>query len=495
MEQWAKIRRRVLNEGESKRQILRETGMHWLTLEKILTYSCPPGYRESKPRPKPKIGQYLVRIAEIIESDKSMKKKYRHTAKRIYERLVEEGYQGRYTQVKEAVREIKRVGREVYIPLVHDPGEAQVDYFEALAKMRGVLRKVAVFAMALPYSDAFFLMAFERECTESFWEGHVRAFEFFGGVPHKIAYDNLKIAVKAIVGSERSLTDGFLRLASHYLFDYHFCRVRRANEKGVVENTVKYARCNFMVPVPDVSGFAELNERLLDHCRSDLSRRLRGRGAPKELLLADDQAAFLPLPEGLFDACVMRNARSNSLSLVRFKDNDYSIPVKYAYHDIVVKGYVDRVEICRGPDVIAIHERIWDKEKISYDPRHYLQLLERKPGALDYARPLKELQLPECFDVLRRRLESGNDGKGTREYIGVLRLLEKHSVKRLASAIEKALGFGAPSRDVIGMYLYPDQPTELGTFILDGRPQLKGVTVGDPDLSGYADLLPGEDRP
>ena len=492
MEHWANIRRRVLNGEVSKRQILRETGMHWLTLEKILSNSSPPGYRQAEARPKTKIGPYLNWIKQIIEADKSAHRKHRHTAKKVFERLLDEqGYQGKYTQVKEAVREIKKTSREVFMPLSHEPGEAQVDFFEALVKMRGVLRKVAVFVMALPFSDAFFLMAFERECTEVFWEGHVRAFEFFGGVPYRITYDNLGLAVKAITGVERSLTDGFLQLASHY----HFCRAYRPNEKGVVENTAKYARCNFMVPILEVADFPELNELLRQHCVRDLSRRLRGRGAPKEVLLKDDQAAFLPLPDGVFDACRKSNTSSNSLSLARFDSNDYSVPVMYAFHDILVKGYVDRVVVYRGPDVIAQHPRIWGKEQVSYDPRHYLQLLERKPGALDHARPLQELELPDCFEVLRRRLEKEAATKGTREYISVLRLLEKHSVKRLAMAVDKALGAGAPSQAVIRMYLYPDQPTEPGTFVLDGRPHLRGVVVGEPNLSGYADLLAGGELP
>jgi transposase len=209
-------------------------------------------------RPRPKIGPYLEQIAQIIEEDKALPKKQRHTAKRIYERIKEMGYEGKYTQVKEAVREIRRLRREVFVPLIHHPGEAQVDFGYALVKVSGVLRKVAFFVMVLPHSDTFFVMAFERECTESYWEGHVRAFEFFGGVAQRISYDNSKVLVAKIVGPhERKLTDGFLKLQSHYLFREHFCRVRRPNEKGVVEGVVKFARLNFFVPVPGRSGSLE----------------------------------------------------------------------------------------------------------------------------------------------------------------------------------------------------------------------------------------------
>ena len=182
MEKWTRIRLLKYHEGLSKREIIRRERIHWDTLNKALTHSEPPGYQMKAPRPKPKNGPYLECIEQIIKRDKSYPKKQRHTAKRIFERIKEMGYTGGYTQVKEAVREIKRLKQEVFMPLIHRPGEAQVDFGYALVKMSGQLRKVAFFVMALPYSDAFFLMAFERECTESYWEGHARAFEFFDGV-------------------------------------------------------------------------------------------------------------------------------------------------------------------------------------------------------------------------------------------------------------------------------------------------------------------------
>ena len=490
MQQWAEIRRRVLQGGVSKRQILRETGMHWTTLEKILAHSQPPGYRMQRIRRKGKLGPYVDFIRRILAEDQQMPRKQRHTAKRIFERLRGEGYQGGYSVVKEAVSEIQRTSSEVYMPLVHRPGDAQVDYFHALAKLGGVLRKVAIFLMALPYSDAFFMMCVPRECTESFWEGHVRAFAFFGGVPDRISYDNSKIAVRRIIGvHRRQLTAGFLQLASHYLFDHHFCTVQRGNEKGVVEGTGGYARRNFLVPVPELADYDALNAHLLECCRGDLRRQLRGQRAAKGELLKEDQAAFLPLPAAPFDACRKQATRGNSLSLVRFDDNDYSIPVYWAHHEVTVKGYWDRVEICRGPEPVATHQRCWGKGETVYEPRHYLPLLERKPGALDHGRPLQTLELPECFALLRRRLESEHGHQGTRDYITVLRLLEKHSTRRVATAIEKALVTGAPSSDVVAMYLYPDERTEPGTFVLAGRPQLRAVQIALPRPGAYGDLL------
>jgi transposase len=491
MRQWADIRRRVLVEGVSKRQILRETGMHWRTLEKVLANPEPPGYRAKAPRGKPKLGPYLDRISQILDEDKSCPRKQRHTAKRIFERLKADGYQGGYTAVKKVVRDLKRVRREAFVPLIHRPGEAQVDFGYALANVAGRLQKVAFFVMALPHSDALFVQAFERECTETFWEGHVRGFASFGGVPRRITYDNSRVMVARIVGPrQRQLTRGFLQLKSHYLFDHHFCLVRRPNEKGVVEGTVKYARLNFFVPVPQIRDLDELNAHLASRCREDQKRRVRGSAATKEVLLGEDRAAFVPLPAAPFDACVMRSTAADSLSLVRFDDNDYSVPVRYAHHPVVVRAYVDRVVLSHKGELVAEHRRRWGREGVSFDPVHYLALLERKPGALDHARPLEGWELPECFAVLRRRLEAERDGEGTREFIRVLRLLEKQSLDRLTAAVEQGLRVRAHTRDAIAQFLLPREDWRATTFSLDGREHLRRVVVRATEVSAYRDLLP-----
>jgi len=495
MEWWTKIRLEVLRGETSKRAILHRESIHWETLKKILQYPEPPGYRSKKPRQKPKLGCYLERIAQIIEDDKAVSKKQRHTSKRIYERLKAEGYQGGSTQVKEAVREIKRVNQEVFMPLVHRAGEAQVDFGFAVAKVGGVLRKIAFFVMVLPHSDAFFVMSFERECTETYWEGHVRAFEFFGGVPNRISYDNSKVLVSKVLGScERKLTDGFLKLQSHYLFREHFCRVRRANEKGVVEGVVKFARLNFLVPVPQVRDLEELNLKLAEACREDLKRRLRGKSATKAQLLTEDREAFLPHSAGEFDPCRKLPTRANSLSLARFDRNDYSVPVVYAHHEILVKGYVDRVVLVHKHCVVAEHRRSWGKEGVFFNYLHYLPLLERKPGAIDHARPMAELNLPGCFDVLRRRLENEQqkEGDGTREFIRVLRLLEDYPMSRLEGAVEKGLAMRVHSRDAIVQFLSPRPCLQRSTFLLDGQKHFRRVQVDGPNLSAYRALLSGE---
>jgi transposase len=494
MEQWAEIRRRVLTNEISKREACRQYDIHWLTLQKILAHEEPPGYRRVQPARRPKIDPVLPLIQAILDADTTAPKKQRHTAHRIWQRLRDEhGFTGGYTIVKDAVRELKAGRQEVFLPLSHPPGEAQVDFGFADVVVRGATTQVAVFVLSLPYSDAVYCQAFPRECTEVFLEGHARAFAFLGGVPRRIAYDNTKTAVAKITGSrERQVTREFQRLQSHYLFAPHFCLVRRPNEKGHVERLLDYARSNFLVPVPAVDALEELNVRLAERCRRDLDRPVRGKAGTAATLLAEDRAGFLPLPPRPFEARRVTSAAADGQSLIRFETNSYSVPTRYAHRRLTVVATVDEVRVVHEDRVVARHVRCWGREQYLFDPVHYLALLERKPGGLDYARPLEHWDLPDCFGLLRRRLEAADpSGRGTRAFIRVLRLLETFPLAQVADAIGYALGIDVIDPDSIRLVLEhrADRPVEL--FALDGRPHLRSVRVAPTDVSAYRVLLGG----
>ena len=491
MEIWVEVRRLVLTGELSKRAACREYEIHWQTLEKILSHSEPPGYQTTKPRPSI-VDPFLPIIEEILKSDRQVHRKQHHTARRIFERLRDEhGYVGGETIVKDAVRAWRQHHREVFLPLSHPPGEAQVDFGFADVWLEGELTKVALFVMTLPYSDAIFVQAFPRECTEVFLEGHRRAFEFFGGVPTRISYDNSKIAVAAFTGSrDRKVTKEFQRLKSHYLFVDHFCLVRRPNEKGHVERLVDFSRSNFLVPVPRVDSLEVLNVRLADDCQKDLQRQLRGKAAPKsELLDEERQQFFRPIPVQTFESHRIVLTDANSLSLVRFDRNDYSVPTKYAHRPLTVVATVDEVRIVFENRLVARHQRSWKKQQSLFNPVHYLALLERKPGGFDHARPLEDWELPVCFGILRRRLEAELDGLGTREFIKVLRLLETHSLTALKIAVQHALEIGTTNSDAVRLILEYQQEEPVALFCLDGRPHLKLVRVAQTDISVYQSLL------
>jgi transposase len=491
MEMWSEIRRRVLTGELTKRAACREYDLHWETLEKILAHVEPPGYRRTKPRHKPKIEPFLPIIEEILESDRKAPKKQRHTAQRIWERLRDEhGFTGKPTIVKDAVRAWRNGHQEVFLPLSHRPGEAQVDFGFAQVKLNGQATKVALFVMTLPYSDALVIQVFPRECTEAFLEGHKRAFAFFGGVPRRISYDNSKIAVAKITGSrQREVTKEFLRLKSHFLFQDHFCLVRRPNEKGHVERLLDFARTNYLVPVPEVASLVELNAALLQRCQADLDRQLYGKSAPKAVLLEEERPALLPIPPQEFEARRVKPASVSSLSLVRFDTNNYSVPVKYAHRKVLVVATVDEIRLVHEDRLIARHPRHWGREKYLFEPVHYLALLERKPGGFDFARPLENWNLPSCFETLRRRLEREPNGLGMREFIRVLRLLEHSNLPQLTDAVEYALDLDITDADSIRVILEHRREQPVPLFSLDGRPHLKGVTVEPTDVSAYQSLL------
>jgi hypothetical protein len=344
--------------------------------------------------------------------------------------------------------------------------------------------------MTLPYSGAIFIQAFPRECTETFLEGHRRAFEFFGGVPRRISYDNSAIAVMEVLrGRERKLTKEFLRLQSHYLFQEHFCLVRRPNEKGHVERLIGFARRNFLVPVPEVGSMESLNRELRERCVADRAERTRGKVGTKADLLREDQTAFLSLPKQAFEARRVDQRTVDSQALIRFDDNDYSVPVQYAHRRLTVVATVSDVRLVFDDRLVAKHSRCWEREQTFFEPIHYLALLERKPGGFDFAKPLEKWELSECWGLLRRRLEAHDPRHGTRSYIQVLRLLEKFSLPQLTAAVEYALDIDvidAASIRTIAEHR-ADRPVPL--FPLDGRPHLAHVHVETTDVSSYQTLL------
>jgi transposase len=488
---YARVRRAVLVEGKSRRAVAREFGLARKTIGRMLEYSLPPGYRRQKPIRRPKLGPWQGVIDAILEEDKQRPKKQRHTAKRIFERLrAEQGYTGGYTIVKDYVRTAKIGGQEMFVPLSHAPGEAQADFGEAVVVIAGVERTAHFMAFDLPHSDDCFVQAFPAETTEAFLEGHVRAFEYFGAVPTRILYDNTTLAVARILGDgERQKTRAFSELQSYYLFAEKFGRPAKGNDKGKVENLVGYARRNFMVPIPRASSWEELNEHFAADCRQRRERRLRGHTETIAERFERDRAAMLPLSAAPYEACEKVTVRVSSLSLVRYRTNDYSVPTQFGHRQVLVKGYVHRVEIVCGSQVIARHQRSYERETAVYDPLHYLALLEHKSRALDQAAPLAGWLLPEGFAHLRRLLEARLKKHAAREYIQVLRLLETFALGDVAGAVEGALRLNAISFDAVRHLLLCRIERRPPRLDLANWPHLPAARVHTTQAADYMALL------
>jgi hypothetical protein len=339
-------------------------------------------------------------------------------------------------------------------------------------------------------SDDCFVAAFPAETTEAFLEGHVRAFAYLGGVPTRILYDNTKIAVAKILGGEERLrTRSFSELQSYYLFADKFGRPAKGNDKGKVEGLVGYARRNFMVPIPRASSWEELNARLEADCRKRRERRLRGHTETIGERFERDRAALLPLPEAPYEACEKISTRVSSLSLVRYRTNDYSVPTQYGHRQVWVKGYVHQVVIACGSEVIARHPRSYERETVVFDPLHYLALLEQKTRALDQAAPLAGWQLPECFAQLRRLLETRLKKHGSREYVQVLRLLETFDIAEVTLAIEDALRLGTISFDAVRHLLLCRIERRPPRLDMENYPHLPMAQVRTTQAADYMTLL------
>ena len=488
---YLRVRRAVMVEGVSIREASRVFGLHRDTVRKMLEYPVPPGYRRQSAPRRPKLEPYTGVIDQILERDHGVPKKQRHTAKRIFERLRDEyGFGGGYTTLKDYVREHRRQTREMFVPLSHAPGHAQCDFGEALVIIGGVEQKAHYFVLDLPHSDGCFVKAYPAETTEAFLDGHVSAFAFLGGVPQSILYDNTKLAVARILGDgRRKRTRAFTELQSHYLFDDRFGRPAKGNDKGKVEGMVGYVRRNFLVPVPSFESFDALNAHLERRCLERMDATLRGHSETIGQRMERDLDALLPLPPVRYDACEKQAGRVSSLSLVRYKTNDYAVPVAYGHRDVLVRGYVAEVVISCGSDVIATHPRSYERDDFVYDPIHYLPLLEQKIGALDQAAPLQGWELPDEFGTLRRLLESRMGRRGKREYVQVLRLLETISMGEVHAAIKDALRLGSISFDAVKHLVLCRLEGRPPRLDLELYPYLPKAMVSTTSTRDYMSLL------
>jgi transposase len=477
----------------SKSAAARLFGINRKTVSKMLEHSVPPGYRRKGPPVRPKLDPFIPIIEQILEEDRSLLKKQRHTAKRIFERLRDEhGFTGGITIVTDYVRERKRRTREVFVPLSHAPGHAQVDFGEALGVIGGVQRKLHYFAMAVPHSDAFFIKAYPGETTEAFCDGHVSAFAFFGGVPLSMLYDNTTIAVARILGDgTRKRTRTFSELQSHYLFEDRFGRPGKGNDKGNVEGVIGFGRRNYLVPMPRFESFDALNAWLEEQCLRRQDEVLRGHAETIGERLMRDLDALMVLPTAPYDACEKVSTRATSISMVRYRGNDYSVPVAFAHHEVQVRGYVHEVVIGCGAEVIARHRRSYEKADMVFDPMHFLPLLEQKVGALDQAAPLQGWVLPDEFATLHRLLEARMGRRGKREYVQVLRLLETFEMGHVHGAIKQALGLGAIGYDAVKHLVLCRIESRPPRLDLDIYPYLPKALVETTRPANYMSLMPG----
>jgi transposase len=476
VEDYEGIRRAYFVEKLSIRAINRMLGYDRETIRKAIVQAAPMPYTLAKPREAPVIGPYKQRIAELLKESKQQKRKQRYTAHRIFEILRTEGYTGSEGAVHNYVSRERRKDeyKAKYIPLEFDPGQdGQVDWGEAEVILAGERTTVQFFTLRLNYSKVRFVMGFPFQKQEAFFEGHNQAFRFFGGVPRRLTYDNLKTAVhKILTGHNRQEQEAFKKFRSYNLFESNYCNPAQGHEKGGVENDVGYVQRNFMTPLLEVNSYEELNSLLWKACQENLHRRVRGQSVSVADLLADERSHFLPLPAELFPACVSFPVKPNGYSQVELDTNRYSVPVEHGNAQLVLRAYPFRVEILLEKEVIATHPRCFGREQDVLDPLHYLTLLEQRPGAFEHAKPLRRWRKywPQDYNRLLEALRSRlPEGRGVKEFIAVLKLHRDHPAQQVEQAVHAALEVGAASLD--GVLLCLSQ-------LQNPQPQLPTLDVG-----------------
>ena len=440
------IRKKYYVEGWSIRKISKQLGYARQTIRKALASSKIPEYELTKDRPCPVMDPYREIILNWLRQDEKAPKKQRHTAKRIYDRLVEEyGFQGSDSTVRKYVRKLRPVIHEVHIPLYAAYGEqAQVDWGRAKVIIRGRLTEVCLFCLRMKASKVPFVWAFHTEKLEAFLEGHRLAFEWLGGVPTELVYDNPKTAVVKILGGpKRQEHLAFASLRAHYLFDSIFCRPGEPHEKGSVEGLLGYVRRNALVPMPDVPDIDYLNnEILLKWCQKELQRHSEE--------WEQEKSALRPLPAYPFRCCVAKMAKANSYSLVNYERVRYSVPCRYVKETLRLEIFAERIEVWHKNQLVAYHRRSYKAKDMLLELDHYLDALERKPRAVMHAAVVR--RLPEVYARAKEKLMHGNP-EGYRELCRILLLHRHYSQVEVASALKQALALGSVNEATVKQLL------------------------------------------
>ena len=499
--------RRARRDGMSIRQISREFGHTRKTVRHVLDHAEPQA-TPTRDRKAPLLGPVEAIIDRILADDEDAPPKQRHTAAQIHRRLCQEhAYPGGYAQVQRYVLKHRRRHRETFIPLGHLPGRRmEADFGHIHVDFPEGRRLIPFLVTTWAYSNAPFVLALPFERTEAILEGLVAAFDFFGGVPQEVWWDNPRtVATLILRGRERQVHPRYAALASHHVFEPRFCMPARGNEKPDAESTVKVVQKRFATPVPSVADLSGLNVLLRRWCQAEpdrVVRSLAGTFAIKDRL-AEDLAAASPLPRDRFEPCVIHPAVGvDKYQSVAFDGNRYGVPRAFAFGIVTVKGFtVDHVAIvAQGQGRRHSCAGHLEKQAMILDPHHYLATLDREAGwPLDHAPVFRDWSLPACFAGLRARLERQHGtGAGTRQYARVLQLLAEHPLTRLSNAIETCVRDQLDTAEAVirrtralaatEAAQRPGSPTPSESFATTQ------VDVPLPDLSRFNQLLGGGDE-
>ena len=498
---YERIRQAYYVEEKSIRQIGRELRHSYWTVIKALKASEPEAYQLSEAKEAPVLGPYKAQIEELLAENGRLPRKQRYTSKKIYVAIRRAGYRGAESTVRYYVGQRRRALKRptIYLPLAFDPGvDAQADWGEATVIMKGELVVVQLFVMRLCYSRKLFVMAFPTQQQEAFLLGHVQAFAHFGGIPHRISYDNLKTAVKEILeGRNREEQTHFISFRSHYLFDSRFCTPGQGHEKGGVESDVGYSRRNFLVPLPEVADFDELNALLLAACHDDDLRIVERSEQTIGARWQTEQPQLRPLPAHAFACCTSWEVTLNGYGQVTFETNRYSVPADKAHKHLTLRAYPFTIELLADNQVIATHKRCYGRHQDILEPLHYLSLLEQRPGAFEHAQPLRQWResWPPAYETLliTLRHQHTSESQAIRAFVQILQLHQNHAPELIQAAVEEALREGLTNPAGVRFCLNRlVDPTPVVTPLdLSEQPELAAIGRQSVSLVRYNQFLKG----
>ena len=485
--------------------VAHKLGVHRRMVRQALANAEPPERKQSE-RERRVIGPLRPFIDAILKADRKAPRKQRHTAHRIYERIRTELPEHKVAEVtvrlyvRERKRELGWSTRATCVPQSYAPGqEGQVDWYEAWAELSGELTLLQVFSMRSMVSGAAFHRAYHRATQQAFLEAHEHAFQYFQGVFRLLRYDNLKSAVKKILrGFRREETARFIAFRSHWRFQSEFCTPAEPHEKGGIEGEAGYFRRNHWVPIPKAQDLAELNAQLLAACREDERRLIVGHKQPVGALVIEERAHLLPLAGQGFELADISFPRVDGLGCVRVRTNLYSAPAPPG-KTVEVRLYPSHVEVRHEGRCIALHERCYERHQQVLDLEHYLDVLERKPGALIGSKPLiswRERGLwPQSYDrLLDELIRRHGKQSGTRQMIQVLSLIKPHGHERVRTAVEQAVSFGCADAAAIRHLVEAADLTHARDAIIE-LDSLSRFERPLPVISDYDRLLDQEVAP
>lgn len=465
------IRRWFFRDQHSIREIARRTGLSRNTIRKYLRSDVVDPKFKVPDRPS-KLDAFADKLSAWLKAEAGRPRKQKRTLKQLHADLVALGFDGSYGRVAAFAREWKEdrhreqqtVGRGAFVPLAFQPGEAfQFDWSEDFAIIDGERVKLQAAHIKLSYSRAFLVRAYLLQTHEMLFDAHYQAFRVFGGVPRRGIYDNMKTAVdRVLIGKERQVNARFLAMTSHYLFDAEFCNPASGWEKGQVEKNVQDARHRLWQPMPNFPTLEALNEWLEQRCKQLWREMPHGR---EQGTIADAWASetpnLMPLSRP-FDGFVEHGKRVSPTCLVHLDRVRYSVPASFANRPVSLRVYPERIVIAAEGQVLCEHRRIIERSHRShgqtvYDWRHYLAVVQRKPGALRNGAPF--MDLPEAFKSLQQHLLKRPGGD--REMAEILALVLHHDEQAVLCAVELALGAGAPTKTHILNLLHR---------LVDGKP-------------------------